>query len=270
LNRRRIWNGLNAYNHSFYTRPASATRLARRRPRSAAGTLTRLRLPAAFLGERRLRDVALYAPPNAVEAVPLVIVWDGTDYERRARLPVIVDNLINAGRIRPVALAMIANGRGARLVEYLESSATVGWVERVLLPVANEHLKLIDPARHPGAWGVMGASLGGLMALYTGLRFGHIFGHVLAQSASVHLSAFGQRSHVWALAADRSLPPIRIWQNVGTLEPLLEVNRELRAVLASSQHVSAYHEANAGHNYTAWSNSLWRGLEMLFGEKRLL
>ena len=59
--------------------------------------------------------------------------------------------------------------------------STLLFVAAQVLPLARAHLNLLDPAKHPGAYGVLGASMGGLMALYTGLRLPRIFGHVLSQ-----------------------------------------------------------------------------------------
>ena len=30
-------------------------------------------------------------------------------------------------------------------------------------------------------------------------------------------------------------------------------------------YLLAYHEYNAGHNYPAWRDDIWRGLEALYG-----
>ena len=44
---------------------------------------------------------------------------------------------------------------------------------------ASQHLRLINIHDHPGEYGVLGASAGGLMSFYTGLRMSEIFGKVL-------------------------------------------------------------------------------------------
>ncbi|NIW48054.1 MAG: esterase family protein, partial [Gammaproteobacteria bacterium] len=49
-------------------------------------------------------------------------------------------------------------------------------------PLAKEKLNLVDPEKEP--YGIMGASLGGLMALFTGLRITQIFGQILSQAGS--------------------------------------------------------------------------------------
>jgi enterochelin esterase family protein len=52
--------------------------------------------------------------------------------------------------------------------------------------------------------------------------------------------------------------------DVGTLDDLLEDNRRMIALLDRKRYSATYREFSAGHNYTAWRNDLWRGLEEMF------
>ncbi|MFN8374318.1 MAG: alpha/beta hydrolase-fold protein [Anaerolineae bacterium] len=45
----------------------------------------------------------------------------------------------------------------------------------------------MDIQQHPGAFGVLGASMGGLMALYAGLRMPALFGQVISQVRRVQM-----------------------------------------------------------------------------------
>jgi enterochelin esterase family protein len=38
----------------------------------------------------------------------------------------------------------------------------------------------------------------------------------------------------------------------------------MHALLVEKGHAAAYREFAAGHNYTAWKNDVWRGLEAMF------
>ena len=191
-----------------------------------------------------------------------MIVYDGNDYLRRAQLVTIVDNLIADKRIRPIALAFLQNGRSRRSVEYFCSDATLAWLDREVLPLARKHLRLLNVGDQPGVYGVLGASAGGLMSMYTGLRMPEIFGKVLCQSgvfeiderdfAAVDLVRYGQ-------ARD-----LQIWMDVGTLDELLEDNRRMVALLDKRQYNVIYREFSAGHNYTAWRDDVWHGLEAMF------
>jgi enterochelin esterase-like enzyme len=193
----------------------------------------------------------------------LVVVWDGGDYLRRAKLAVMVENLILARRIRPIALAMPENGGPARTLEYACSEATLGFVLSALIPQALQRLNLMDPDEQPGAFGVLGSSLGGLMALYTGLRLPGIFGHVLAQSGAFHVEGYEFITSFMVEYGPR--PPLKVRMDVGRYEDLLGSNRVMFEQLTSHDYEVSYHEYSGGHNYASWRNALPAGLVDLFG-----
>jgi enterochelin esterase family protein len=57
---------------------------------------------------------------------------------------------------------------------------------------------------------------------------------------------------------------INIWMDVGQLDVLLEDNRNMCALLKERNYSVTCREFSGGHNYTAWRDDLWRGLEALF------
>ena len=167
LNPNRVKNGVNGYNNYFYMPQGKPSPLARPKKGSPRGTVTRHCVPTSEYAAGAKRTVYLYQPP-VDGPVPLLFVYDGPDYLRRAKLNVIVDNLIAEKRIRPFAMAMVQNGGAARTVEYSCSELTIGLLMECVLPMAKEHLNL-EPVKD-GGYGVMGSSLGGSMALFTALR----------------------------------------------------------------------------------------------------
>ncbi len=167
LNPNRIWNGINAFNHYFYMPRSGPSPLVQPAKGVVRGKVTRLKVPTKEYVVGANRTVYLYQPPVKAP-VPLVVVYDGSDYLKRAKLNVIVDNLIAAKRVRPFAMAMIQHGGPARSLEYSCSESTLGFVFEGIIPLAQEHLNLTPPGGE--AYGVLGASLGGLMAMYTGMR----------------------------------------------------------------------------------------------------
>jgi enterochelin esterase-like enzyme len=259
LNPNCIWNGIDAYNNYFYMPRGGPTPLAKTIEGSTRGTITRHKLPTKDYVVGGNRSVYLYQPP-VKSPVPLVVVYDGPDHLRRARLNVIVDNLIATKRIRPFAMALLQNGGKARSLEYSCSESTLGFIFDCVIPLAQDHLTLTPPGGEP--YGVVGASLGGLMALYTGLRLPQVFGKVLSQSGAFSLPE--HPSVVTDLVRYVPAPDIQIWMNAGRYEWLLESNREMYNLLKEKNHDVKYHEFSGGHNYTAWRNDIWRGLEAMF------
>lgn len=261
-----VSNGFDTKNNFFYLPPLQATRLIKKSARTPQGTIKRYKLAGRMLlgGEEHAlelfqRQVTLYQPPVS-EPVPLLVVFDGEDYLRRVRLPVILDNMINQKRIRPLALAMVANGGKNRILEYACSDVTLGFLRDSLIPLARKELKLVNIDNIPGTYGVLGASMGGLMAFYCGLRLPEIFGNVLSQSGSLYHGFV-----VDTLLSQGIGMETRIWMDVGRFEFLLNINRQVHATLVEKGYSVTYQEYNAGHNYTAWRDDLISGLEIMFG-----
>lgn len=261
LNRRSVNNGMGGRNNFFYMPESMPAPFTFRRADVPPGALTIHRVETGYLREDGEREIFLYRPP-VKEPVPLLIVYDGQDYLRRGKLPTIVDNLIAQGRIQPIAMAFLSNGGRWRAVEYLCSDAMLHWVEQIVLPLARENLNLLDVRKHPGAYGVLGASAGGTMSMYTGFRLPEVFGKVICQSGVFSLD--GRDFAVVDLAKHGHARDFNIWMDVGTLDSLLEDNRRMKALLEENGYNMAYREFSGGHNYTAWRDDVWRGLEFLF------
>jgi len=262
--KRTIYNGVDADNHFFAMPEYAQTPFATARRSAAKGKVTDHVIKNEMLVAGGKRTVHFYHPPTD-EAVPLIVVYDGQDFLKRATLPTILDNLIAQARIHPVALAMIDHGKQARFLEYMSNEATLGLLVREVLPLAREHLNLVDVEKQPGAYGVMGASMGGLMALFTGLRLPTIFGNVFSLSGAFGFSMDGYEQMIFDLVRLKPRSPINVWMNVGRYEGLLEPNRRMVALLRELEYSVTYREYAGGHNYTCWRDEIGRGLETLYG-----
>lgn len=267
FNERTIWNGIKAYNHYFYMPDAPQDVPEARRPRGIArGKVTRLRLDSEEAswslvgGKRYLR---LYQPP-VDEPVPLLIVLDGSDFYKRASIVSIIDTLIASKRIRPIALALIDNSPAGRFLEYAANDSTLALLVDVVLPFVAQRIPLLDEKASPGIHGVAGASLGGLMALYAGLRAPGYFGHIISHSGAFAVDP-ARSFVVFDLAAH--LPPraLKLWLDCGIYEPLIAPNRQMSALLRARDYALTYHEFHGGHNYTSWRRMLPRALETVYG-----
>jgi enterochelin esterase family protein len=261
LNKKSVSDGLGNRNNFFYMPETMPSPFPVRRADVTPGALTKHTVSTGMLREDYERTIYLYRPP-VKEPVPLLVVYDGKDYLQRAKLNVIVDNLIAERRIQPIAMAFLPAGGRWRYVEYFCSDATLHWVEQIVLPLTREKLKLIDIEKHPGSYGVLGSSAGAIMSLYTGLRMPDIFGKVMSQSG---VSAWDGRD--WAtvdLIKHKHAHNINIWMDVGALDFLLEDNRRMKSLLTENSYNFTYRECSGAHNYTSWRNDIWRGLEVIF------
>ena len=209
---------------------------------------------------RPRRTVRLYHPADAGPH-PLLVVFDGQDYYRRGRLVSIVDNLIAAGRIRPLALALIDHAGRRRIVEYACNDSTISFIQDRVLSLASQEIDLLDPKQNPGCHAVLGASMGGLMSLYTALRAPEIFGKTFSQAGA--FSVWDETYSVYDLAEYGPQRPVRVWLDVGTFDFLLGTSQRMHSLLVKKGYQVTYREFNGGHNFTSWRNAI--GVELVEG-----
>lgn len=261
LNRKTVPNGMGGRNNYFYMPETMPSPFHLRRAEVTPGALTSHSVETRWLREDYEREIYFYRPP-VKQPVPLLVVYDGQDYLHRAKLTVIVDNLIAEGRIQPIAMAFLPSGGRWRSVEYACSDAALLWLDQIVLPLAQEKLNLLDVKKQPGTFGVLGASLGGTMAMYTGLRMPDVFGKVISQAGAFTIES--RDFVVVDLVRYGQARGLNIWMDVGRLDALLDDNRAMYALLQEKGYNVTCREFTAGHNYTAWRNDVWKGLEALF------
>jgi len=257
----RVPNGFGDRNNCFWMPQAIRSRLFRRQKGVRAGKISRRVFQSMRLAEGR-RMVWLYSPA-ADGPYPLLLVLDGKDYLERARLATLADNLIHRGSIPPLAIVFMNNARKSRFAEYGCSEALVSFVSQELVPWVASELPLV---LQPGAHGVLGASLGGLAALWLGVRLPELFGQVFSQAGGFVLNAKELGITTFLRLCERL--PLRVYMDCGQFDPLLEANRMMKNLLENRGYEVAYHEYNAGHNYPAWREQLTAGLEWLFPVQR--
>jgi enterochelin esterase family protein len=261
LNKKSVDNGYRERNNFFYMPETMPSPYPMRRADVTPGKLSSHRVETRWLRDDYEREIYLYRPP-VKEPVPLLVVLDGKDYLQRGKLNVIVDNLIADEHIQPIAMAFLPSGNRWRDVEYSCSDGTILWLDEIVLPFATEKLNLLNIKEHPGAYGVLGASLGGTMSMYTGLRMPDVFGKVLSQAGAYTYTS--RDFSVVDLARNRQSNHVQIWMDVGRLDTLLEDNLGMNALLTDKGYDVTYREHSGGHNYTSWRNNIWRGLEAIF------
>ena len=261
LNKKSVSNGMSERNNFFYMPETMPSPFPLRRADVTPGTLSKHRVETRWLRDDYERDIYIYRPP-VKEPVPLLVVFDGKDYLQRAKLNVIVDNLIADKRIQPIAMAFLLDGGRWRNVEYACSDGTILWLDEIILPYAKEKLNLLDTGKHPGAYGVLGSSLGGTMSLYAGLRMPDVFNKVISQAGAF---TYPNRDFVIVdMVRHGHARDINLWMDVGQLDFLLEDNRRMKDLLTEHGYNFTYSECSGAHNYTSWRNDVWRGLEKLF------
>lgn len=245
-----------------------------RRTDVPAGRVEMLSLRSETLGNER--RVWVYTPPGYTpggEPYGLLLLFDGLAYQKLVPAPVILDNLIAAGRIPPLVTVFVDSlSEEIRGRELPGNPAFADYLAQELVPWVREHYHVAtDPARCV----VAGSSFGGLAAAYAGLRHPELFGNVLSQSGSYWWKPDEDEEFEWyarqfALAERRQL---RFYLDVGILETMarrgsssqLIANRHMRDVLRAKGYEMHYAEFGGGHDYLCWQGTLADGLLALIG-----
>lgn len=238
-------------------------------PGARAGRIEEMAIPSpTYGGDRRVR---VYFPARYRESrrYPLLVVHDGTDYERYASLKVVLDNLIH--RLEIPAMVVALTDPGNRMEEYVDNEGHARFLAEELVP----HLEGKLPLRaRPGGRGLMGASLGAVAVLSTARRYPNFFGRLLLQSGSFAFSDIGLQERGPAFDPVAEFvngyrdDPVRVAERVflscGTYESLIYENRSLVPILQATGMDVRYVEARDGHHWENWRDRLRGGLSWLF------
>ncbi|SOZ38388.1 alpha/beta hydrolase [Cupriavidus neocaledonicus] len=237
-----------------------------------AGTVTPYRLDSRILGEAR--DIYVYRPARARPTATLVL-FDAHAYLSLVPTPTLLDNLIDAGLLPPVAALIVANpSAAARAAQLPPNPAFADFLANELMPWAAT-LGLDAPADRTV---VAGSSYGGLAAAYAGLRHPERFGLVLSQSGSFWWGPGGApdqppRQPQWLIREYAASPrlPLRFYLEAGRFEDgrgavnILTTTRHMRDVLVARGYPVVHAEHASGHDYLQWRGTLACGLIALLG-----
>lgn len=211
------------------------------------------------------RIVRLYTPPTGTR-YPLLVVHDGSDYLDFAGLATVLDNLIAAGDIPPVAA--VFSDPVDRFGEYRANDAHAAYLVDTLIPAARRHVDVTGLI-------ALGASLGGVASLHAAWANPGVFDGLILQAGSfvVELGGPHHRSVVFKpvikfmkrfLSDPRDLPP-RIHLSCGLYDGLVDDNRRLAEQLSHATTSVGHAEVASGHDWHAWRDLLRPGLMHTLG-----
>lgn len=245
------------------------------RPEVPAGRIEEHRFRSERLGNERI--VRIYTPPGYDPQGPplgLLVLLDGRTYSSDIPGPIILDNLLAAGRIPPMVAVFVANPSAeARVQEMSCHPPFTEFLARELIPwVRRGYRVTADPTKTA----IAGSSLGGLAAAFAAMKHPDVFGNVLSLSGSFYWKPPEEIEFEWLarqLATGPKLP-LRFYLEAGLMEDrqrpagpsLLASNRHLRTVLQAKGYAVEYREFNGGHSILNWRGSLADGLLALFGK----
>ena len=258
LNKNRVQNGLGEWNNYFSMPFFEQTPFLMERTEGAYFKAKSQTLHDPLRLANGKRRVNFFIPPGE-GPFPLLIILDGQEFLRKGKIVQIIETLVKLGKMQPVAVALVENVYQNRFVEYACNDGTVSFITRNVIPSAAAVMPLMNGT---GALGIMGASMGGLMALYTALRVPSIFGKVLCQAGAFKM--FGDDFSIYEFVNGAARKDVEIWMNVGRFDFLYAENLRMKELLSKKGYAVDLVENNGGHNYTTWRNSIHLGLMKLF------
>jgi enterochelin esterase family protein len=208
------------------------------------------------------RRVYVYLPPEyakrSSQRFPTFYFHDGGEYLSRARLPTVLDNLGHSQDIPPLIAVMV--DPVDRMAEYHTNERYAQFLEQELIPHIDQRYRT---RAERGARGVMGASMGGLMATYLALARPQLFSKVAGQSSALFLEQDKLIALVNGLTAH-----ISFYFDVGLYEPqFIPAHKQLVPLLQAKGCPCLLQELEGGHNWTSWRAHLKDLLTFLWGKE---
>ncbi len=224
------------------------------------------------------RKIWVYTPPQfdakAAEPYRLIISFDGEDYVKDIPAPIILDNLLAAGKIDPTVQVFVDNSED-RLGDLANHQKFADFVAKDLLPWAQKNFRVSGDADKIT---LCGYSAGGLGAAFVAFKYPNFFGNILAQSGAFWRGNEGASApSEWLTEQYKNSAKLnqRFYLEVGGSEnqknavglSMLETNQHLRDVLKTKGYNVGYAEIpNAIHNPEHWRGALADGIIYLTGK----
>ena len=232
---------------------------------SNSGTLAELRVASEHLGGRR--SVRLYRPHGVsdAEALPLVFVFDGSDYVNHAQINRCFDVLIEDGTVPPFRAALSDPRR--RHLEYTASDDHAACMLEEVLPYVERRVAVSSLAS-------MGASLGAVAAWKLMTTRPETFAGAVLMSGTFARTPHPEldqrmlsdiQSFVDGALEEPVSSKVAIHQSCGRYESLIDWNRDVADVLSRDRERFTFTETWTGHDWGAWRDQIAPGLTLVLG-----
>lgn len=250
LNPNRSDNGIGGHNSNFHG-PAYRPTAFADGSSELRGRLEQLPLPG---GDKH--KVQVYLPPGYARGrlrYPVLYAQDGTQSIELGRAAETADRMLTEGKVEPFIIVFI--DPLDRMKEYWADDAFADWMARTLVPLVDARYRT-RPTRDARA--LSGASLGGVISVWTALRHPDTFARVAGFSTAFQIDEGRLLSGLARLDDEtRRRQPLRFYFDAGRYEPLIyETTRRVNILLRARGYPVTYREAPVGHNYTAWRDRL--------------
>jgi enterochelin esterase family protein len=233
----------------LYTPPAEILS----RPGVARGRIDTLEFKSTLLG--RTHPVFVYLPAGykqTTKNIPSLWVTDGGEYLSLALMHTILDNLIEDGRIGPLISVFIDprtdirnSETSKRMVDYALSETLTRALIEELRPLLLRKYRI---STSPEETGIMGASMGGLCAVFTAFSRPDVFGFAAAQSPAF----WWKDGAILRMIRNSGKKPVRFFVETGTIRDAETESRKMKEILLAKGYPLCYAEHPEAHNWAHW------------------
>ncbi len=222
-----------------------------------------------FAGKRR---GYIYTPPDYTpeRTFPVYYIQDGVAFYRTGRLAELLEMALHLRLIDSAVLVFVEPLE--RNEEYYLNDLYHEFLLQEVMPQVEHSYSVSREASGRGLWG---ASLGGLISLYTAWQHPETYGRVVSHSGCFIAAPEGKQGHEintttareWLTETLPQRPPstLNISLDTGTLEWLTAANRRMGATLQDLGILHQYREYPSGHNWVTWKNALPEALLYMQG-----
>lgn len=199
---------------------------------------------------------SVYTPPGYNSAAnlhyPVLYVTDGYEYlhEQMGNMPVVLDNLIQAKKIKPIVVVFIDHrepvnrSNNRRMQELAMNELYRTFVTTELIPKVEKQY----PVSHdPKERAILGTSMGGLTAAYFAFSKPDLFG-----LAGIQSPAFWFKPEIYTLCNNASNPAVKVFLTTGTIHDTLEGVEKMKTILNRNTCQYGFKEVNQGHSWGNW------------------
>lgn len=230
----------------------------RPRPDIPRGTIDTVQFTSEIL--HTTHPVMIYRPQATGGTLPVLLVTDGGEYLSLASMATILDNCIGTAKVRPL-IAVFVDPRtdmsdsrtSRRMEEYSLNANFVSFLAKELLPFVRRRYNVSD---RPEQTGIMGASLGGLVATYAAISHPEVFGRSAAQSP-----AFWWKSDSIFSLIPKGKIPGRFYIDTGTIRDASDRPGRMARALEERGCAVKYIEVPESHNWGNWKARIGTILE---------
>ena len=251
-------------------------------PRASVASKRLQRVTMYDSSYQRERTLWIYTPPgydtHAATPYPLLIAFDGEEYQDTMPLPLVLDTLLAAHKAPAFVAVLMDNSGGAeRTADLGNAERMVTFIGNQLLPYVRAHWRVTaDPHRVIAT----GSSAGGLASSFVALRRPDLVGNVLSQSGAFWRGAEASNDAPYEFLTSHvaSIPKrdVRFFMDVGELEDhatlggsgpnFRDATRRLHDALSAKGYEVIYTEVPGGqHAPQYWAQRLSIGIVALAG-----